>query len=324
MFYLCYLVTSVLLIKTYFSLANHYNVLDKPNHRSSHEEVTVRGGGIIIPIAVISLGFFNNLQYPLATLGLFLIAAISFFDDFKPLPNKFRFAIHLLSVTLLFFETGLIHNPIWMICLYYFLVIGTINAINFMDGINGITVAYSLVTILSLYFINEYIINYALPDWFIVSGIGLAVFGFFNFRKKAICFAGDVGSISMAYIIIFLVTLLIAKTGDLQYVGLLMIYGLDAISTIIFRLLRKENVFEAHRSHFYQFLTNEKKWSHLWVATLYALIQLSVNCLIIVYRIDFEAFLILALVSAILFLVLRFSVEGSKRLLSKSTPSVSL
>jgi len=205
----------------------------------------------------------------------------------------------------------------WIIIPVYILVIGTINAYNFMDGINGITGAYSLITILSLYFINESQISFTLSEWLIVAALSLLVFNFFNFRKKAKCFAGDVGSVSMAFIIIFFLLLLILKTGDIKYIGLLLVYGLDSISTILFRLIRRENIFEAHRSHFYQYLANVKGLPHLWVSALYMVVQLLVNVLIIYSEWNSVTFLIFILVSGIVFVGIRFGLEGKGNLMGK-------
>jgi UDP-GlcNAc:undecaprenyl-phosphate GlcNAc-1-phosphate transferase len=317
MLQLLYLPVLTLLLLFYFRLAVQFKIIDKPNQRSSHSRITIRGAGIIFPISILLQALFSGFQYPFFTSGLLLISIVSFYDDLRPLSNKIRLLVHLLAVTLIFMQAGLMDNPVWIIILVYILVIGTINAYNFMDGINGITGAYSLITILSLYFINETQVVFVLSEWLIVVVISLLVFNFFNFRKKAKCFAGDVGSVSMAFIIIFFLLLLIVKTEDLKYIGLLLFYGLDTISTIIFRLIRRENIFEAHRSHFYQYLVNVKGWPHLGVSALYMLLQLMVNLLIFYSNWETVDFLIFILVSGMVFLGLRFAVEGRERLMGK-------
>jgi len=317
MLYLIYLPVLYFCLLLYFRLAAYFQITDKPNHRSSHNQITIRGGGIVFPLALLLHFLLNGFDYPLFTSGLFLISLISFYDDLKPLSNKLRLLVHLISVSLLFMQTDLMHYPLWIIIPVYILVIGTINAYNFMDGINGITGTYSLITILSLYFINESQISFIKGDWLIVSALALLVFSFFNFRKKAKCFAGDVGSVSMAFIIIFFLLLLIIQSGDLKYIGLLLIYGLDTVSTIIFRLIRRENIFEAHRSHFYQYLANVKGWPHLQVSSLYMLVQGLVNLLIIYSEWDTLAFLTFILVSGLVFVGMRFVVEGRENLIGK-------
>jgi UDP-N-acetylmuramyl pentapeptide phosphotransferase/UDP-N-acetylglucosamine-1-phosphate transferase len=271
----------------------------------------------VFPIAIFLQALFTGFDYPLFSIGLFLISAISFYDDLRPLSNKNRILVHLIAVSLLFVQADLLTHTVWIIIPAYILVIGTINAYNFMDGINGITGAYSLITILSLYFINEFHISFALSEWLIVAALSLLVFNFFNFRKKAKCFAGDVGSVSMAYIIVFFLLLLILKSGDLKYIGLLLFYGLDAVSTIVFRLIRKENIFEAHRSHFYQYLANVKAWPHLRVAALYLLLQLMVNILIVYSDWNSITFLVFILVAGLVFVGLRFAVEGRNNLMGR-------
>ena len=315
MLYLLYLPVLTALILLYFKFAVQFKIIDKPNQRSSHSRITIRGAGIIFPIAILLQALFSGFQYPLFTSGLLLISIVSFYDDLRPLSNKIRLLGHLLAVSLLFMQAGLMVYPVWIIIAVYILVIGTINAYNFMDGINGITGAYSLVTILSLYFINETQDVFVLSEWLILVSMSLLVFNFFNFRKNAKCFAGDVGSVSMAFIIIFFLLLLILKTQDLKYIGLLLFYGLDTVTTLIFRLIRRENIFEAHRSHFYQYLANVKGWPHLRVASFYLMAQLIVNILIVYSAWNLATFLIFILVAGFAFVGLRFMVEGKGGLL---------
>jgi UDP-GlcNAc:undecaprenyl-phosphate GlcNAc-1-phosphate transferase len=317
MLLLIYVLAMYGLLFLYFFCAKKYGIMDEPNHRSSHNQITIRGGGIIFPITLILQALFSRFEYSLFAFGLLLISLVSFYDDLRPLSNKLRLLIHLIAVSLLFMQTDLLAYPVWIIILVYILVIGTINAYNFMDGINGITGAYSLITITSLYFINETHDPFVSSEWLIITALSLLVFNFFNFRKKAKCFAGDVGSVSMAFIIIFFLLILILKTGDLKYMGLLLVYGLDSISTILFRLIRRENIFEAHRSHFYQYLANVEGWPHLRVSALYVIVQLGVNVLIFYSDWKSVDFLIFILVSGLVFLGLRFLVEGRGHLIGR-------
>lgn len=317
MLHLLYLPVLTFLLLIYFRLAVQFKIIDKPNQRSSHSRITIRGGGIVFPIAILLQALFSGFYYPYFSSGLLLISLISFYDDLQPLSNKIRIFAHLVAVSLLFMQSDLLNYPVWIVILAYILVIGTINAYNFMDGINGITGAYSLVTILSLYFINETHNSFVSRELIIVATLSLLVFNFFNFRKKAKCFAGDVGSVSIAFIIIFFLLLLIIKSGDLKYIGLLLFYGLDSISTIIFRLIRRENIFEAHRTHFYQYLANVKGWPHLRISSIYMVFQLMVNLLIFYSDWDSIDFLFFILVSGVIFVCLRFLVEGRGYLMVK-------
>jgi UDP-GlcNAc:undecaprenyl-phosphate GlcNAc-1-phosphate transferase len=226
--------------------------------------------------------------------------------------------VHLVSVGLLLHQVGTFSLPWYIILTAFIFVIGTINAYNFMDGINGITGLYSLVTIVTFYYINNKIIVFTSNALLITTFISLIVFGLFNVRKKAKTFAGDVGSVGIAFIILFQLLQLIVKTGNLWYILLLLLYGLDTVTTIIFRLLKKEDVFEAHRSHFYQYWANERNKSHILVSLGYSIVQLLVNLSFISLAIDSTFILILVLfVSSLIFILLRFYTEGSIKLLGR-------
>jgi len=314
--FLFFLIALFALELLYFQIANHYDIIDKPNHRSSHTKVTIRGGGIIFTIALLLYSICSGLTYPYFLLGLLAISLISFIDDIRPVSNKVRILIHLAAVALLFFQLNIFTLPFYWILAALIFVIGTINAINFMDGINGITGGYGLITLCTLYYINTAVIPFTSAGFLIIAILAVLVFNFFNFRTKAKCFAGDVGSVSLAFIILFFLLQLITKTVNLSYFILLLMYGLDAITTIVFRLIRRENIFEAHRSHFYQFLANERKVPHLLVASLYALIQLVINTVFITTSSKSEFSLVLSVVIfTIIFIAVRLFLEGRDRLL---------
>lgn len=300
----------------YFRIADKFNIIDQPNHRSSHTTLVLRGGGIIFAIALLMYPFYFGFEYSYFLLGLAAIAFISFIDDIKPVSNKLRIMFHLAGVALMFYQLGLFNLPLYCIILALILVIGSINAINFMDGINGITGSYALVTLCTLFYINTYHIEFISSSLLITSIISVLVFNVFNFRKRAKCFAGDVGSVSIAFIIMFFLLELIIKTENFGYLLLLVLYGLDTVTTIFFRLIRKENIFDAHRSHFYQYWANEKKIPHLVVASIYAGTQLLINALIVFWLTESIFILCLTLFfSAVIFIVVRFFTEGSVKLL---------
>lgn len=301
----------------YFKIAAHFNIIDHPNERSSHQAITLRGGGLIFCIAALIFYVYSGFQYPFFIGGLFAISVVSFLDDVLTLNNKIRLTIHLTAVLLLFAQWDVFVLPWYWLVIAGIVIIGTINAYNFMDGINGITGGYSLVAILSLYYINNQVVNFTSNDLLIIVGLSLLAFNFFNFRKKAKCFAGDVGSVSMAFILLFLMGQLMVQTQNLGYILLFLLYGLDTVCTIIFRMLRKENIFKAHRSHFYQYLANQLKISHLLVSGLYMVVQLLMNVILIfVVKNSMLLAIGFTFLSAALFLALRFSVEGKGYLLN--------
>ena len=308
-FFLFFLFLGIELL--YFRLADHYNIIDKPNSRSSHTSITLRGGGIIFPIAMIVACFMGYCSWYFA-LAVVLVGAVSFIDDIKPISQLPRFAFHCIAILLVIYDLDLFREPIWLLILLFILVIGWVNAFNFMDGINGITVLYALVAIGSFAYLPVNFEHFSLLS---SMAIAAAVFGIFNLRKKAKTFAGDVGSISMAVFLGYFMIFTILETGQIGYLLFFAVYGIDAVITIASRLLKKENIFEAHRSHLYQYLANEMKYPHLQVAFLYAFLQLLIN--VVVIYLDTTHQLSLLLVFCLLFFLVIVYVVARKKILNK-------
>jgi UDP-N-acetylmuramyl pentapeptide phosphotransferase/UDP-N-acetylglucosamine-1-phosphate transferase len=277
--YIIVAILFVILELVYFKIADFFNIIDKPNHRSSHTTVTLRGGGIIFPVAVVVAFIMGYVSVPVLT-AVVLVSIVSFIDDIYPLPTLPRFLSHLTAVLLLLFDLNLFGIEFWIIPVSIVLLIGWINAFNFMDGINGITVLYAMVSLLTFGYLYQ---NEDQFPVFILMGISCLVFGFFNIRKKAKTFAGDVGSISMAVFLAYFMLKLIFEKQQIGYLLFFSVYGIDAIVTILYRIKNKENILQPHRSHLYQYLSNEMQWSHVSVSLLYAVIQLAINCCVILF-----------------------------------------
>lgn len=277
MIYIALLILFIVIELIYFKIADHYNIIDKPNSRSSHSSITLRGGGIIFPVGVLTACLFGYVSWMIA-FAVVLVAVVSFIDDIKPLSQLPRFISHAIAIIFIFYDLGLFVHAIWILPIIFFLLIGWVNVFNFMDGINGITVLYSFVAILSFSFLD--ITKDSLP-LLIIMGLSCCVFGFFNVRKKAKTFAGDVGSISMAMFLGFFMVKTILTSGQIGYILFLSLYGIDAGITIFTRIKKKENIFQPHRSHLYQYLANELGYSHVMVSIMYAGIQLVFNILIV-------------------------------------------
>ena len=257
----------------YFKLADYFNIIDKPNERSSHSRITLRGGGIIFYIGILLYFILNNFQYPWFFAGLTLITGISFADDIRPQSSKIRLVIHFVAMAFMFYQWNLFSLSWYFTIFALIFCTGILNAYNFMDGINGITGGYSLLVAGALLYINVYQVSFVDNVFLYVLLIALFVFSFFNFRTKAKCFAGDVGSVSIAFILVFLLGLLVIRTGDFSYLVLLSVYGVDTMLTIIHRLILKENILQPHRKHVYQLMANELKIPHVLVSLIYILLQ---------------------------------------------------
>lgn len=306
--YLSILLVLFLIELVYFKIADHYNIIDKPNHRSSHTAITLRGGGILFPIAVL-IAFGLGYVGVFFTIAVVLVAIVSFVDDVYPLPTLPRFSSHFVAVLLVLYDLSLLGQEFWIVCLVLLLVIGWINAFNFMDGINGITVLYAFVSIITFGYLYQEQASFPL---LVIVGIATVVFGFFNVRKRAKTFAGDVGSISMAVFLAYFMVQLIFEKGQIAYLLFFSVYGIDAIVTILYRIKKKENILQPHRSHLYQYLANELKWPHVSVSLLYAILQLGINGLTILLidtgYMNIPVFLSVLVVLALIYLGIRSSV----------------
>ena len=273
MYYLIVLVLLFLAELFYFRIADKCNIIDKPNERSSHTRITLRGGGIIFYFGVLVYFLTNHYEYPWFMLALTLITLISFIDDIRSTSQALRLVFHFSAMALMFYQWGLFSLPWWTILVALIICTGIINAYNFMDGINGITGGYSLIILGALAFINHSVVSFAEPDLIYTMLCAVLVFNFFNFRKRAKCFAGDVGAVSIAFTILFLIGRLIIQTGDFSWIILLVVYGIDSVLTIVHRLMLHENIGLPHRKHMYQIMANELRMPHVVVALIYMMVQ---------------------------------------------------
>ena len=283
MFYLIIFAILFIAELLYFRIADKFNIIDKPNERSSHNYITIRGGGVIYWVAALLYLVFNfSTDGVLFFVGISLIAGVSFWDDVKNLGQRVRLLFHLLAMSCAFYLAGVFGSfPWWAIIIGYIVFIGIVNAYNFMDGINGITGLYSLAVMGSLQYVNLRLGSFVNADLIWFPMIASVVFLFFNFRGRAKCFAGDVGSVAIAFWIVTLLLLLIIKTSNLIWLGFLIVYGVDAVMTILHRIYLKQNIMEAHRLHFYQILANERKVPHRVVRLIYFVLQIVCSALIV-------------------------------------------
>ena len=312
--WITYGIIAVLLVVAelgYFKVADHFNIIDKPNERSSHKSIVLRGGGIIFSISLVIWMIWQMVNgewdavngYLPFVAGVFLAAGISFWDDVKSLPDSVRLVIQFaaMAMVLLGFmahDSWFMGLDLWakaiVVIIALIVAVGGTNVFNFMDGINGITAGYSLAMLIPLLAVNGSwsMVNGSICEPFleqsllIVVGLAVLVFSWFNFRPrgKAKCFAGDVGSIGMALILVFCLGRLMMATGDVTWIAFFMIYGVDGMMTIFHRIMLHENLGQAHRKHAYQIMANELGMSHVVVSLIYMGLQLAIS-LVMIYLI---------------------------------------
>lgn len=275
----------------YFKIADKFNIIDRPNERSSHSTIVLRGGGVIFPLSMLVWiclqGVYGEwgmvLDYLPFLIGLVIIAGISFIDDIHSLPDSVRLIAQFVAMGLMFWNLGIMHWEMWWIVLIALIVfVGATNIINFMDGINGITAGYALAVLVPLLLANR---NCGFIDesFLVIAVLGVLVFSYFNFRPrgKAKCFAGDVGSVGIAFIMLFVIGKLILATNDITWLTFLIVYGVDGCCTILHRIMLHENLGEAHRKHAYQLMANELGMSHVTVSLIYMVLQLVISLVMI-------------------------------------------
>ena len=273
MYYIIILVLLFLAELFYFRIADKCNIIDKPNERSSHTRITLRGGGIIFYFGVLAYFLTSHFEYPWFMLALTLITFISFVDDIRSTSQVLRLVFHFSAMALMFYQWGLFSLPWWTLFVALIVCTGIINAYNFMDGINGITGGYSLVVLVALAYINEAVVPFVEQGFILTVLCSVVLFNFFNFRKRAKCFAGDVGSVCIAFVLLFFIGKLVIRTEDFSWIILLAVYGVDSVLTIIHRLMLHENIGLPHRKHLYQIMANELKIPHMVVSSVYMLVQ---------------------------------------------------
>jgi len=273
----------LLIALVYHRLALRFNIVDEPNHRSSHIHSTVRGGGILFPIAVIFWWMAFDFHHTWMVLGIIWVSAISLLDDIYTISSKIRFGIQFLALTMAFYELDVFSQINWIaLPVLYFIALAVINGINFMDGINGVTGLYGLVFLGSMLAVNTYtgIFETMLMRYEILA---ICVFLLFNLRKKALMFAGDIGSIALAYLMVYLLVQWYLDSGSWTVILFLLVYGLDTAITIFDRMRKGEKISEPHRSHLYQILANRGKKAHVNIALSYAILQLGINFVFFIY-----------------------------------------
>lgn len=297
----------------YINLANRIGIIDEPNKRSSHKKPTIRGGGIIFPVAIVLWACFFDHSSWLFTTAIVLIGTLGFFDDRYSLSQISRLIIQSIAVGLILLQLDILMSNILFVILTFILITGWLNTFNFMDGINGLSMLYALSIIIGIYLFKDLIPQVDI-SLVIVIVISLMVFGWYNVRVNAIVFAGDVGSLSMGLILAYLISNLIITSGRWEFIVFVSVYGVDSVLTILHRLLNKENIFKAHRSHLYQYLANEMKINQLTVSIGYAFLQF---CIIYGFFIIEKTYWTVYSVSCLVMLTLIYTILKARIVSSK-------
>jgi len=279
--YLVFIIFLLLISYIYFRIAKAFDIVDLPNHRTMHDGATIRGGGVVVWVGMIVYTFLFYNPGDLFLSGLILIGLTGLLDDLVDLSSKIRFPLQIISIALILIEFDFLSGTVIWPILVLIIATGVLNAFNFMDGINGMTAGYSLILVSTLIYVNYFIQEFIPIEFLYGYFLALLVFSYFNFRIKAVCFAGDVGSLTIAFINVFLLIKLMVEAENLIYLFFLTVYGIDTIFTIVQRLIKKQNIFEAHKLHLFQEIVSHTNTSHLRMTSIYMLIQAIINLIIL-------------------------------------------
>lgn len=273
--FIVYGVTPLVVTAVLTSLYRRYllknSLLDKPNARSSHIIPTPRGGGVVFMavgiVYALIYGVVNEQSLYIHLSGLLAtLTFLGFMDDRLNLSAKSRLLIQMVIIGLglyLLLPTGFTlfdgFLPQWLLYgLLFFGLVWYVNLYNFMDGIDGISGLQTLaiLTGLSLFYF------YHTPILLIFAAVTLG-FLVWNFPPAKI-FMGDSGSVPLGFLTGFLLVLFAGQNQQDLIIALILplYYIMDATITLLKRIVRREKIWEAHRSHFYQMVTNADKKTH--------------------------------------------------------------
>lgn len=277
---LLYIITFAILVVTetaFLALARRMGLLSRVGVQSSHSRDVVHGGGVVFVAALLCWAAFTGWTQPLFMAGALMLAAVSFIDDFRSLGVTVRLVTQFAAVGLALAQMMPLPGLTWpLAALLAVVAVGAVNVYNFMDGIDGMAGGMTLITLSVLIAVNATTGFISMP-LLVCMAMAAAVFCFCNFRTRALCFAGDVGSITSGFVIIYALGCLIAATGSWLWTAMLAVYGVDAVMTIGRRLIAGQNILRPHRMHLYQYLCNERGYRHLTVSAAYAGVQLVID-----------------------------------------------
>ena len=286
--------------------------------RSMHRQFTPTGGGIVWVVAaligIVILWNWAQTGTWIFFFGIIFLAIISYIDDIHPLPPVPRLISQIIVMTLTFKQL-FYPQAIDIYLIVIFCGVGIINAINFLDGICGMLALYgivitgSLIYALSLHSTPS--TEYFLPLLIIVL-IGQAIFAVFNLRDTV--FAGDLGSITLGYILVSATITLILATRDGSYIVFFSVCIFDTGLTTLHRLFSGYSILQPHRTNIYQLLTIQYKLPQVVVSIIYALLQMLINALffLIPPTQHWTYFLLIATLLTITYFFVRFSFPNNK------------
>ena len=273
---------SVLLTTLIRKYAISRQIVDIPNQRSSHTQVTPRGGGVSILISfslsLLILFFYDNIElntFLAFFFGGLVVGAIGFLDDHQDIQAVWRLIVHFLAALWAIYwigghyvvdlQDGILQHGVYADLAAIFIIVWLLNLYNFMDGIDGIasieaitTANFAAILIYMNSPIGEDGYDYILLLLILIASVcGFLVWNW----PPAKIFMGDGGSSYLGYLFaLFAIATAVANIMSIwAWFILLGVFIVDATFTLFSRIVQGERWYEAHRSHAYQIAA--RKWN---------------------------------------------------------------
>ena len=261
----------------YFFLSKRFSGTSTKLSQKNGNGLAITGAGGILVLTILLYAFLGDTTHTYFLFAFSMLAVVNWLDDLYEVHSGWRLITQFLSVSFLVMEFGLV-SSYWS---PFFLVVavGVINAYNFMDGINGLSGVYGLAVLLPLALILP--VNEMDTGQITLVLLFLILFLVFNFRSSAKVILGDVGSVSLGFLVLFYSVKCFKDYDIYLLVSFSMLFLLDSGITLVERTLKRENVFQSHKSHLYQLLVRKKGYDQRWVALGYGVLQLVINLILI-------------------------------------------
>lgn len=274
-----------------------FQIVDTPNKRSSHAVTMIRGGGIgiFLPVYIVIASCKNQDNHPIIIailISLAFILIISFLDDLFSLSIKVRIIIQIIGSYILvegITKTGISpisdNYQIFTCCCVTIFCVGYANVFNFMDGINGLVTAHTIIaSCFSLMYFGIITQRWDSEIIIIYSTLAGAALGFLphNFPRPSM-FMGDVGSVAIGFIFAGLITWCAQYISLILLVPLILIHAnflLDTSFTLLSRIAKQSQWWQPHKEHFYQKLLCSNN-THQYVTNLQIKIQIFCSILLL-------------------------------------------
>lgn len=262
-------VLSYLGVSYFCRIAWNYQILDRPNERSSHTRPIPLGGGVVIVLSVLASGAWvaNEIDWKRSLIYLIsgsMMAWMGWRDDVRSLPATFRLVVQSIIALVSIWGMGYfkvvaipmfghVQLGLFGILITFLWIVGLTNAYNFMDGIDGMAGGVALVAAMGWMWLSS-----DTQTWFVfwvALAIAASSLGFLGHNwSPARVFMGDVGSTFLGYTFAVLSLVSANQGGDALLIGTLLMWTviMDSFVTFLTRVVRRENVFTGHRSHLFQ------------------------------------------------------------------------